>query len=255
VRHQSQYKVKVRHITIGGHKLLICIPLIAADRSSLLRQAKAMTALTPDLIEWRIDGFDDVGQLPASLETLEALRREIGTVPLIFTCRVHGEGGARRLDQAHRCKTIKAAIHSGHVDIVDVEMCNGPDFIAAIKAACTETGVRLILSYHNFDHTPEEAIIYGKLAQAQTLGADIAKAAVMPGGSGDVLALLNATHRARTQGVQIPIITMAMGAHGAVSRIAGGLFGSDITFAMGADPTAPGQIPIERLRIAMDALY
>jgi 3-dehydroquinate dehydratase-1 len=255
VKHQSQHKVIVRHITIGDPTFLICIPLIAADRSSLLGQAKSMIALNPDLMEWRIDGFDAVEELSAGLETLEALRRQIGTTPLIFTCRIHGEGGARRLDQAHRCKTIKAAIQSGHVDIVDVEMCNEPDFITSIKAACAETGVRLILSYHNFDHTPEEALIYDKLAQAQSMGADIAKAAVMPGGPGDVLTLLNATHRARTRDVRIPIITMAMGPHGAVSRIAGGLFGSDITFAMGADASAPGQIPIERLKIAMDVLY
>ena len=255
MRLQSKNKVTVRHITIGGPKFLICIPLIAADRSSLLQQAKEMTALNPDLLEWRIDGFDDVGELSTSLETLEGLRQEIGSAPLILTFRVHSEGGAKRIDQAHRCNVIKAAIQSGHVDIVDVEMCNEPDFTASIKTACVEAGVQLILSYHNFDHTPNEAFIYGKLAQAQTMGADIAKAAVMPDGSGDVLTLLNATHQARTQGVQIPIITMAMGIHGAVSRIAGGLFGSDITFAMGADASAPGQIPIEQLRIAMDVLY
>ena len=48
---------------------------------------------------------------------------------------------------------------------------------------------------------------------------------------------------------------MAMGAVGGVTRIAGGLFGSDMTFAMGRDATAPGQLPIDRLRTAMAVVY
>ncbi len=46
-----------------------------------------------------------------------------------------------------------------------------------------------------------------------------------------------------------------MGPQGRLSRLAGGLFGSDITFASGRTPSAPGQIPIEHLRHAMAALY
>jgi len=229
--------------------------VFAEDTSSLLQQAKEITALKPDLVEWRIDGFTDVKQISTSLEALEALRRQIGETPLIFTCRSHEEGGAETLDHNHRLNLITAALQSGHVDIVDVEMCNEPDFIASVQTASLDAGTRLILSYHNFDHTPEDAFVYDKLTQAQTLGADIAKVAVMPTGPGDVLTLLNATHRARTQGIQIPIITVAMGEQGAVSRVAGGLFGSDITFAMGTDASAPGQIPIENLRSAMDILY
>ncbi len=253
---QSKTKVTIRHITIGGPHYLICQPLVAADTSTLLQQAKELTRLNPDLLEWRIDGFDQVEQIPASLTALEALRREIKETPLIFTCRIHTEGGAKRIDQGHRLRLIKAAIQSGQVDIVDVEMCNEPDFIETVRISSAEAGVRLILSYHNFDHTPDDNSIYDKLAQAQTLGADIAKVAVMPTCSGDLLTLLNATHRARTQEVvQIPIITVAMGEQGALSRIAGGLFGSDFTFAMGADASAPGQIPIEQLRSAMEVLF
>jgi 3-dehydroquinate dehydratase-1 len=39
-----------------------------------------------------------------------------------------------------------------------------------------------------------------------------------------------------------------MGPLGAVTRVAGGLFGSDLAFAVGTRPSAPGQIPLEELR-------
>ena len=50
-------------------------------------------------------------------------------------------------------------------------------------------------------------------------------------------------------------MTMSMGPEGAVSRLAGGLFGSDITFAIGMQASAPGQIPIMELKSGMALLY
>ncbi|UCH24013.1 MAG: type I 3-dehydroquinate dehydratase, partial [Deltaproteobacteria bacterium] len=48
---------------------------------------------------------------------------------------------------------------------------------------------------------------------------------------------------------------MSMGKLGIVTRIVGGLFGSDITFAIGKISSSPGQIPIEELRKAMAIIY
>ena len=67
--------------------------------------------------------------------------------------------------------------------------------------------------------------------------------------------LLSATLKARTEALEIPIVTMSMGAEGVVTRLAGGLFGNDITFAIGKNASAPGQIPIGELRRAMAVLY
>jgi 3-dehydroquinate dehydratase-1 len=110
------------------------------------------------------------------------------------------------------------------------------------------------LSYHNFDETPDEAFILDRLVTAGKLGADVAKVAVMPKSYKDVLTLLSATYTARTERLDIPIITMSMGAEGGITRIAGGLFGSDLTFALGKASSAPGQIPIDDLRKAWTAL-
>jgi 3-dehydroquinate dehydratase-1 len=37
--------------------------------------------------------------------------------------------------------------------------------------------------------------------------------------------------------------------------LAGGLFGSDITFAIGKAASAPGQIPIKDMKLGMNLLY
>jgi 3-dehydroquinate dehydratase-1 len=246
--------VEVRGRQIGGTAPLICLPLVAAQTSDLLCQADALLPLCPDLLEWRIDSDDHVDNIAACVKTLQSLRAIIGNIPLIFTCRIDTEGGFRRLSRNHRLNLIQKAIASGLVDIVDFELCNDNPFIRNVIDAAAAHSVKLIGSFHDFEKTPDEADLLEKLALAQRIGADIAKAAVMPSNYRDVLVLLSATLKAR-ETLEIPIVTMAMAQPGVVTRIAGGLFGSDITFAAGKQVSAPGQIPIGALRQAMALLY
>ena len=255
MRLQSEKKVTVNNKVLGGPIPLICLPLVAKDRSALLQQTAELTQLNPDLIEWRIDGYDQVTDIGACIEALQALKAAMESIPLIFTCRIHAEGGFKKISQETRLELITTAVASGSVEIVDVEISNEPSFIEKVKKT-TQTGkTKLIISYHNFNETPDETFIYDTLVRAQELGADIVKLAVMPKDYADVLTLLGATLKARTGAVKVPIVTMSMGPKGGVTRVAGGLFGSDLTFAVGKEASAPGQIPISGLRQAMKVLY
>ena len=255
MRLQSEKKVIVRNKVIGGPDLLICVPLVAKTRSDLLRQAKESIALCPDLLEWRFDSYGHAADQGDSLRVLAQLRTTIDNLPLIYTCRIDTEGGMQAIAPQIRLQRMRDAIQSQAVDMVDVEMCNEPSFIDEIVETAGRHDTRLILSAHHFDATPEETLLYDRLFQARELGADVAKLAVMPSDYEDVLRLLRATLKARTDGLGIPVAAMAMGPVGVVTRLVGGLFGSDITFAAGKIASAPGQMPIERLRRAIEALY
>lgn len=255
MRQQSKVQVVVRGTVIGGLKPLICLPLVGKSKAEVLEEARALPALRPDLLEWRIDACEPVESIHECVSLLPELRRCIGDIPLLFTCRIDKEGGLQKIAQDERLTLYIAAMESGHVDIVDVELCNGDEFIQTIKEAARTNNVKIILSYHNFHETPHESIIYSKLAAAQNAGADIAKLAVMPKNYDDVLTLLRVTNSARNETIQGPLVTISMGEKGAVSRLAGGLFGSDITFAVGLQGSASGQIPINELRAAMAVLY
>jgi len=255
MRQQSKIVVPVRSVVIGGERPLVCLPLVAKNITELLGEAELLVSLQPDMLEWRIDGFAQVGNIEACLEAQKKLREVIGDMPLIYTCRIDLEGGMAKIDQNTRRALIEAAMAAGGIDLVDIELCNEEDFITAIRAKATECDVKLILSYHNFTETPDENFIIGKLEAQCKAGADIAKLAVMPKNYSDVLTLLNATNRARNTSVEVPIVTMSMGPEGQITRLAGGLFGSDITFAIGKNASAPGQIPIAALREAMAIFY
>lgn len=255
MRIESKHKVCVGDLVIGGPKPLICIPLIGNSPSLVLDQAKAIAELQPDLIEWRVDALAGLADTDDWLGVLGDIRSCCPSIPLIFTCRSHLEGGLQELNPERRQTLIEKAISSDLVDIVDVEMCNSADFIEAVRLSAKDSECRLILSHHNFTSTPPESFIVDQLVMAETLGADIGKIAVMPTSYADVLTLLKASLQARSGPVSIPQVTISMGEAGVVSRVAGGLFGCDITFAVGSEASAPGQIPIKELRQSMELFF
>lgn len=254
LRLQSPRTVTVRNRIIGGPDPLICLPLVAADAATLLAQAQETAAMRPDLIEWRVDKFEAVAATDAMLSHLARLRQILADIPLIFTCRKSTEGGFQQIDSDTRLALLQAAAATGYLDLIDTEISNGVDWIDELRQSCRQPQVALILSYHNFETTPAESFLIDRLMEAQTLGADIAKIAVMPRDFKDALTLLSATCKARSEAVDIPMIAVAMEAHGALTRIVGALLGSDITFAAGSTGSAPGQIPIAALKKAWSAL-
>jgi len=255
MRLQSDIKVKIRNKIIGGPDFLICVPLLARERSDLFKEMASIKRMEPDLLEWRIDGYDHAQDIDSSLDTLAELRKGLDDIPIIFTCRIHSEGGLNKLTSHERRRLLTAAIATGNLDIIDIELCNDFHFVQTIMETARMFGVRIILSHHNFKFTPDETFIVDTLFKARDMGADIAKIAVMPKTNHDVLTLLGATLNAREKGFKIPAISISMGSQGGFSRVVGGLFGSDITFASGNTPSAPGQIPIWFLSKTLATLY
>jgi 3-dehydroquinate dehydratase-1 len=239
--------LKVRGAEFGGATPLICLPLVAADVAALQTQAAVAHALAPDLIEWRADYYDDVSDA-AMRDGARVLRDIVGAVPVIYTLRIGDEGGAKPIPQPLRRTIIESVLQSGLVDIVDIELRNGPEFIGQVSAAAEDAGVRVILSYHDFQATPDVNVLLATIGEMVRQEADIAKIACMPRVPEDLLRLLEATLSARRMFPSLPMCTLSMGGLGVATRAAGCLFGSDMTFAVGQAASAPGQIPVAELR-------
>ncbi len=89
-----------------------------------------------------------------------------------------------------------------------------------------------------------------RFAQAQSLGADVAKIAVMPQRLEDVLSVLGATLES-SQKLDIPLVSMSIGGYGSLTRLFGWAFGSAMSFVVGAAASAPGQVPIEDMNTVL----
>ena len=87
------------------------------------------------------------------------------------------------------------------------------------------------------------------------LGADIPKASYMAQTEEDARVLLSAAEEASKE-LDVPFIALAMGEEGKITRLAGGMFGSCITYAASErNETAPGQIKASEMREYLREFY
>lgn len=247
--------IQLRGRPLGdGRVPAVCAPLVARTREALAAEASAVAALRPDLIEWRVDFFAALADTREVLVAAADVRRASAGIPILFTRRAQREGGqAIALSEAQVLDLYEAVAASGTVDAMDFEMGNEPAHVQKVRELTRRHRLALVLSFHDFQGTPADAQLDARFAQAEALHADVAKVAVMPQSMADVHRLLGATLRA-SERLAIPVVSMAMGGLGAVSRIAGGVFGSALTFAVGSAPSAPGQIPIADVRASIAVL-
>ncbi|WP_078552916.1 type I 3-dehydroquinate dehydratase [Bacillus alkalicellulosilyticus] len=226
----------------------ICTPLTGNNTESLLSELAVIIPKQPDIIEWRLDFFDDIDSVDAVILTLEKLHEHGQRIPLLVTIRSQKEGGqAISLSTEEVVELLCEMSKSKYVSMVDFELANDPAHIAKLRDVSKQHNTLLVLSHHNFEKTPPQKEILKRLLQMEFYGADIAKVAVMPLHKNDVHALLEVTKEA-SETLEIPVITMSMGELGAISRVMGWFYGSVVTFAVGEKSSAPGQIPIETLR-------
>ncbi len=128
-------------------------------------------------------------------------------------------------------------------------------YVSQLVRDLRETKVPVIGSSHDFSCTPGTLFMVHCLRAMQELGVDLCKLAVMPGGEEDVVRLLQATWQMKTCFGDRPLITMSMGNAGVISRVAGELYGSALTFGTAGQASAPGQVEARKLAEALELLH
>ena len=173
---------------------------------------------------------------------------------LVYTFRSKNQGGLLALDADEIYDIHQLATESGVVDFVDLEFFEAKKAAKEIKELQSR-GVHVIASHHDFAQTPERGVMRMLLEQIYESGADVVKLAVMPQNTKDVLHLLSETNAFHENHPDRALITMSMGAKGAISRVAGEFFGSCVTFGAGEQASAPGQLPMTDLENVLEILH
>ncbi len=247
--------VKVRNVVIGEGMPKICIPIIGKTKDDILNAAAVIKDTKHDMVEWRVDWFDDVMDLDKVFDVLKELRVILGDTPLLFTFRTADEGGERAIDKSAYLKLNIDIISSTLIDLVDVELFSGDDIVKEIASIAHANNVVVIASNHDFSKTPDKDEILERLIKMQALGADIPKIAVMPTCKRDVITLLAVTEEMTTEHNGTPIITMSMGSMGLISRLCGEAFGSSVTFGAVGESSAPGQMNASDLNTILELIH
>lgn len=247
--------VQIREVVLGEGRPKVCVPVLGKTRGEIVQEAGKCRALHADVVEWRVDWFEHAPEHTQVAAVLADLREALGDTPLLFTFRTAQEGGEKSIDPAVYAGLNKAAIATGLVDLIDVELSAGDTLVRGLVEEAHRNGVRVVASSHDFEKTPPQEEIIARLRRMQELGADVPKIAVMPTCKADVLTLMAATLEMHEQYASGPVVTMSMGPLGVISRLSGEVFGSAMTFGAAGRASAPGQMPVGDLQAVLQALH
>lgn len=247
--------VTVKNVRIGDGIPKIAVSLMGANYIELAEEIKKLNNIKFDIVEWRVDFYEQVENIDDVKNTLSNIRKLLQDTPIIFTFRTKNEGGNKDITKENYIELLKDIIKTKEIDLVDIELFTGDEQVKDIVSVSKENKVKVIISNHDFKKTPSKEEIIDRIKKMINLGADLPKIAVMPKCRNDVLTLLSATSYIYEQYSDIPIITMSMGSIGMISRIAGEIFGSALTFGAAEKSSAPGQIQADDLSAILNLIH
>ena len=204
---------------------------VSLDDSDFVKNLKLAKQLGADAIEYRIDGFQNLDLIHC--KEVISFGNSLG-LKGILTVRAPWEGGKKEIPD--RVKYYEEL--TPLVDFVDIEL-KAPERDEVrniVKNHCR----KLILSYHDFEKTPCNGEIEDIFTQMVAEGADIAKVSFYANDFSDVQRLLCIAAKQ-----PIPTVAISMGEKGKISRVAGFVFNSVITYCALEKPFAPGQLTVK----------
>jgi 3-dehydroquinate dehydratase type I len=221
-------------------KVCVSIPPKTIDEAvNLLEKAEAQHA---DFIEIRLDRL----KKPERLEDIACS----SSTPLIATnksTKNHGNFSGSE-DDRQRILLDAARNDFEYVD-VDLYTSNMKELIDNLH----EVGTNPIVSFHDFNHTPDLPQLNIVLKQEIAVGAGVCKIVTTARQIEDNLTILDFTSKASKD---VKLVCFAMGELGKPSRLLSPLFGAFFTFASLNEKrkTAKGQLTIQKMGLAYEAL-
>ena len=240
-----------RNLIIGEGMPKICVPVTIKNDEDILNQLPH--DLPYDFIELRIDSYSYLNEFH-KVKTLLNQIRELVECPILLTCRSVSEGGKSSLTKEEYKQFLIQVIESGFIDMIDIEINVGNAIVFELVEKAKSHNVKVVMSYHNFDKTPPQEDMIDILEKMEVMGGDILKIAVMPLCKKDVVTLMN-TSLIMSSRIDKPLIMISMGELGKITRVAGELIGSSVTFGMALESSAPGQIHVSHLKDLLESVH
>lgn len=242
--------VSIKNVILGEGRTKVCVPIIGKNVDDIFAEAKEIAVTSADIVEWRVDFYEDAMSTAKVLEVIEGLVDILKDKPILFTFRTKEEGGELAISAEDYISLIKAVVKQNLIGAVDVELFKGENILEEVATYAKDFDIKVIASNHDFYKTPEKVEIKRRLFLMKEKGAHVSKMAVMPQSALDVLVLLEATEELHREYGDMTIITMSMGKLGVISRLSGGVFGSAMTFGARNEEaaSAPGQVEVGALK-------
>ena len=121
----------------------IAIPIFQQKCEEVIKVAEDCIDKGADVLEFRIDGLKnpDINEIKKTIKEIN--------FPIIATNRINSEGGSFKGSEQERINILYECCDL--VEYVDIELQCNDEYINKIH----ETGVKTIVSYHDFNKTPD----------------------------------------------------------------------------------------------------
>ena len=170
--------ITIRGCCIGAGRPKVILPIVARTEDDILREARRLSALKADCIEWRADWFSDALDAAALKRVLSGLRAALGEKLLLVTFRTKAEGGETSLTPQQYADFCGTVCVSGCADLLDVEFFPNQEELPALIGQAHKAGVAVVCSSHDFHKTPSRTEMVTRLTAMQQTGADLPKLAI-----------------------------------------------------------------------------
>lgn len=245
--------VRLGRVELGAGMVKICVPVMGRTIEEIASAASRAAQARADLIELRIDSLSP---MPGHDEAIKACRaaREAAGLPVLFTMRTARDGGPGSDDAAAYEALLSRVARANVCEAIDCELSVGEDAFIRIAHAAHEAGVMVVGSSHEFGEIGDMQRAAQWLLRQEALGADICKAAVMTRSNTQALEAALVMARAG-EALSCPMIAIAMGPAGVLTRIGGACTGSCLSFGTAGEASAPGQIDARALRSVLETVH
>ena len=251
---ESEMKtVRLGSVILGDGAPKICVPVMGSDMEQIRRAACEACAAGAEIIELRIDSLSPDPSAEAAKAACRIVRESAAGIPLLFTQRTARDGGAGSPDAVAYEALLTEMVKSRLCEAIDCELSVGDKAFARIVKAAHENEVIVVGSSHEFGEIGEMQRAGDWLLKQEALGADVCKAAVMTRDVHEALCAMQVYAQAHEQ-LKAPMIAIAMGPAGVMTRLCGACIGSCLTFGTAGKQSAPGQIDAMKLRAALETV-
>lgn len=198
---------------------MICIPIKKEKYQNFIAEIKKAEPLA-DVLELWFDELKDIDE--------KKIQEVFSTIKKPILYKFQGN-----IENLHRIIKMLP-------DYIDMDIDYKKNILEEIKKHSPKT--KIIISYHNFDETPDNESLIRITNKIYENGADIAKIAVMANKFEDSLRILKILEKFSGDGKKI--ICIGMGEEGKITRETGHLFGNYLMYAplTEKDKTADGQL-------------
>ena len=239
---------------LDGKPPIVCVPVIEKSFAGIISQVTKLVDESVPMIEWRADYFEELSDTDRVKALLENLLDITKDTLFLVTVRSKTEGGCCEFSKEEIASVLEAISEAHVADFIDVEYFFLEDAKALISRL-QHNGALVIASHHDFFETKRADVLEAQLYEMKEGDADIVKLAVYPQNFSDVLTLMEVSKVYSEKNPSVPLIAISMGETGFLSRVAGEIFGSVITFGTEGQSSAPGQISRGDLEAMLELIH